>query len=112
MQDSPGEWVGQGRTYLITDAQWPMNLLTHHDPTRVVLTTQNGPDVDDRWRIDLSRPSSAPLTTGPYPTSTTPTGNQLYLDVSSQGAGCGTSTGTTTIRQISFNPAGQLTRST
>jgi hypothetical protein len=66
---------------------------------------------DERWSVDLAAPPGQPLVPGSYAgaeRASFRTAGHPGLDVSGDGRGCNTLTGSFTVAQISFDAAGEL----
>jgi hypothetical protein len=93
-----GDWVGGGRSYLMTDAQSQMQV-ENLSPDSFIATTYNGPY--DSWTIRIQN-RGAPLRVGTY-SATRISSEGMSFNVDGQGHGCASSTGTVNIRQVAFD---------
>lgn len=92
-----GDFVGGGKSYLITDAQSRMQVATQ-GPGSFSAATQNAAAA---WRVTIEDRTGEPLTVGTY-AATRDASNGFRLIVSGEGRDCGSATGTVTIKQVSF----------
>ena len=89
-----GNWVGQGQSYLVTDAQTPMRV-SFDSP----YTFQGQIPNDASWVFTLS--SGALLTTGTHRLTDGDDGG-YSLNLGGYGRGCTIDTGTVTISQVTY----------
>ena len=115
MTSDPGDWVGQGQSYSLVTPD--ATFLTHGDATYYdgnMLTVQvSGPG--QWWYLAFQAPTGQTLTPGvTYANairgvqSSPPPGSQPRLDVSGDGRGCNTLTGTFTVVDVTYGPYGYL----
>jgi hypothetical protein len=97
INSQPGDWVGGGRSYLMTDAQTRMQVDTQ-GPGSFSATTQNATAA---WWILIEDRTGGPLTVGTHQATDSPYGFRFL--VTGEGRGCASSTGTVTIKQVSFD---------
>jgi hypothetical protein len=64
----------------------------------------------DDWGVDIKAPTGKSLQPGTYNTTRFGGTGTAGLDVSGDGRGCNTSTGTLTIRKVTFDAAGKVAR--
>ena len=93
-----GDFVGGGKSYLITDAQARMQVATQ-GPGSFSATTQNA---SAAWWVTIEDRTGGSLAVGSY-AATDDGSNGLRFLVTGEGRGCGSSTGTVTIKQVSFD---------
>ncbi|MBV9822701.1 MAG: hypothetical protein JO144_10720 [Actinobacteria bacterium] len=98
VNSQPGDYVGGGKSYLITDAQSRMQVTTQ-GPNTFIATTQNG---SAAWSVTIDDRTGGPLTIGTYETADDAF-HGVRLLVTGEARGCGSSTGTVTVKQVSFD---------
>jgi hypothetical protein len=92
-----GDFVGGGLSYLITDAQSQMQVAAQ-GPGSFIATTQNAASA---WSVMIDDRTGGPLTVGTH-AATDDGSNGFRLTVTGEGRGCASSTGSVTIKQVSF----------
>ncbi|HTO92645.1 MAG TPA: T9SS type A sorting domain-containing protein, partial [Candidatus Sulfotelmatobacter sp.] len=104
MASDPGDYIGGGATYHFTSANATFS--GYGSPGYVNMSVTGG---QDWFYLDFSAPYGQVLAPGSYPGTMrfNGTGNP-GLDVSGDGRGCNTSTGTFTVKAIGFDPLGNL----
>lgn len=110
MASDPNDWIGQGRTYDLTPATGTIAASSSGNHS-VVSLNYRGPTGGDFWSFSFASASpNIPLAVGTYDGATRYPFNSGTpgLDVSGQGRGSNTLTGTFTILAISFAPTGAL----
>ncbi len=93
-----GDYVGGGKSYLVTDAQARMQVATQ-GPGSFSATTQNGPNA---WQVIIEDRTGGALTVGSH-AATDDGSNGFRFLVTGEGRGCSASTGTVNISQVSFD---------
>lgn len=106
MISEPGDYVGGGRRYLVTDAQYPIDVRNGpRDRTSAMFTAQTGADAPP---ITVQIGLDGGLRTGTFTTGSEP--GDAWLDVTAQAASCAHPPGSLTIRQVAFAADNALTR--
>ncbi|MDQ1743045.1 MAG: hypothetical protein QOE23_1384 [Pseudonocardiales bacterium] len=98
INSQPGDYVGGGKSYLITDAQARMQVATQ-GPGSFHASTQNA---GAAWEVRIDDGSGGPLTVGTHP-ATGDGSNGFRFLVTGEGRGCASSTATVTIKQVGFD---------
>lgn len=98
-----GDYVGQGKKYLITDAQSPF-VVTSLGSGSIDLTTSDGPSA---WFTRIITPDGGPITLGTHAADHTGA-SKYYLVVTGEGNGCADATGSLTVKQIGFAADGSV----
>jgi hypothetical protein len=97
LDSSIGEPVLGGRTLVFT----PDNATVYAQPWGGGV--EMGVSSPDHWfSAELTPPEGQTLSPGTYPTTEVPSGTTAGLDVSGDGVGCSSSTGTVTVHEISL----------
>jgi hypothetical protein len=106
MQSDQGDWVGQGASYDYLPANATISASGTHSGVHVAVDGNTG----DWWYLDFVAPSNDILTAGTtYNASRYPfQGSGAGMDISGEGRGCNTLTGTFTVNSISFTLDGTL----
>lgn len=102
-----GDYIGQGKSAVLTEANAAFGVRGNKD--RVALTIDGA--TGEYWRITITPPLGGVLAPGIYSNaerSPFKTGRSPGLDVSSTGRGCSEIWGKVTVRQISFDAAGNV----
>ncbi len=106
LNSEAGDWVGGGREVLLVPAEGQRiggALRFDHFNAFVCCTSQN-------WNVDISAPQGQPLGVGSYTGAarlSTPTLPQL--DISGNGHGCNTMSGSFDVTEVSFSSLGEIT---
>ena len=108
MTSDPGNFVGNGQTYdyLLTDGTFNAN--TTYSGNLVTIGFHN---LSHSWTLNFAAPSGERLEVGTYSGATRYPFNSADtagLDVSGDGRGSNTLTGTFAIKEITFAPTGEL----
>ena len=98
MNSQAGDWVGGGRSYLITDAQSQMQVF-NQSPQVFSASVYNGSGI---WQVAIENRAGGPLTVGTY-SATRIDSNGMSFRVDGEGRGCASSTSTVNIRQVAFD---------
>ncbi|MFF2136737.1 hypothetical protein [Streptomyces sp. NPDC058193] len=105
-----GDWISGGESYAYsTDSQDTVSVTGSSD-NRVVSVSVAGAN-GDWWYLDLAAPAGATLAPGTYDGATRYPFNEAAepgLDLSGNGRGCNTLTGTFTVTAIEFGPRGYV----
>jgi len=100
-RSQPGDWVGGGRTYLLTDAQSQMQVLPHGSD-EFDGWTFNGPS---RWGVEIVN-RKGPIVPGTYAVDNDAR-DGFWLVVTGEGHGCSDTThSSVTVRQATFTADG------
>ncbi|MBB4732448.1 hypothetical protein [Xanthomonas arboricola] len=102
-----GDYIGQGKSAVLTDANAAFGLRGTKDRITFTVDATSG----ESWFIRISAPIGGVLAPGIYASaerSSFKTGRSTGLDASSTGRGCNEVWGKFTIRQISFDAAGNV----
>lgn len=97
LNSQPGDLVGNGRSYLMTDAQSQMQVANQSNDA-LDATTNDG---HSSWTVEM-QDRSGPIRVGTY-TVNNASNTGFWLIVSGEGRGCGDTTGTVTIKQVSYD---------
>ncbi|MFB8120895.1 hypothetical protein ACFQ6U_22540 [Streptomyces sp. NPDC056465] len=105
-----GDWISGGESYAYsTDSQDTVSVTGSSD-NRVVSVSVAGAN-GDWWYLDLAAPAGATLAPGTYDGATRYPFNEAAepgLDLSGNGRGCNTLTGTFTVTAVEFGPRGYV----
>jgi hypothetical protein len=93
-----GDYIGGGRSYLITDAQTQMQVNNGSDTTLTAFTYNDGP----MWLTWLEQRGGGPLRVGIH-TIDDESNNGFWSFIEGQGRGCSYMTGTVNIKQATFD---------
>lgn len=102
-----GDYIGQGKSGVLTDANATFRMSGTKNRVSLVVTGNS----NEYWYIDISAPLYGVLAPGVYQgaeRASFKTGRSPGLDVSSTGRGCNEVWGKVTVRQISFDAAGNV----
>ncbi|WP_241235978.1 hypothetical protein [Xanthomonas sp. BRIP62411] len=102
-----GDYIGQGKSAVLTDANAKFGMSGNKD--RLTFTADGASG--EYWYIRIAAPVGSVLAPGTYANaerSAFKTGRSPGLDVSSTGRGCNEIWGKVTVRQISFDAAGNV----
>lgn len=108
MTSQPGDYVGGGKSYLITDSQEQVHVGTD-GPGEVIEGFTSYTNTDDYWTVQIGATGGAAMTVGTHNATRSGVSGTYVLDVNGQSRGCGDSTGSVTIKQVSFNADGAPT---
>ncbi len=106
----PGDWISGGGSYAYsTDAKDRLTVNATEDHNHIAVSVSGFNS--DWWSLDLAAPSGTGLTAGTYDGATRwpfQGANAPGLDLSGNGRGCNTSTGTFTVQNVVFGPHGYV----
>lgn len=106
MRSDPGDYVGQGKTYLINPSD---GVFSATRSSSTVTIRFRDPSFDEYWDLSFGAPSGSTLGAGSYPNATgTPSNAHPYLNISGDSRGPGDLTGSFEVREISFDNSGTL----
>jgi hypothetical protein len=107
MTSDAADYIGQGLTYSYsTDTDDAFSSSTDGNAVHVTLTASNG----DFWSLDFAAPAGQTLAPGTYSDANRDPfqGTGPGLDVSGNGRGCNTLTGSFTVSNLTFGPHSYL----
>lgn len=99
-----GDAIGAGQSFTFTSSN--ATITATGDDTSLTMTVDDG---TDHFAADLAAPTGGTLTTGTtYTTTRLGDASNAGLDVSGDGRGCSTSTGTMTVHEITLDGSNAL----
>jgi hypothetical protein len=107
LDSQPGDYVGGGQQITITPATGAFSASRNFD--NVVSVFVNA--VGGFWSLNFAAPGDAPLAIATYDNATRwPLQAPVSpgLDVTGQGRGCNTSTGSFVVREVGYGPSGDV----
>lgn len=104
MNSQPGDAIGGGLNYLITDAQEQMQVSSEL-PNEFQGGVQNPANFDDGWNVMIA-PNGGPFTLGTHTANNSGMPGVYYLNISGQSRGCNDTSGSVTVRQAEFDADG------
>lgn len=108
MTSDPGDYIGQGQTYLYTPAGGTFDAQVWGNNTAVNISFRSL-SFDHYWNLVFAAPSGAPLTPGTYTNAMRfAEGTAPGLDVFGDGRGCNMVAGSFQVLEAAFGPANTL----
>ncbi|WBB55860.1 hypothetical protein [Verrucosispora sp. WMMD573] len=111
MSGDPGDWVTGGATYSYDAGAGDQLSIRADDQLRGVYLSINGRN-GDWWSMELRAPAGQQLAVGEYPEATRApfSGAGAGIDISGNGRGCNTITGSFVVADVAFGPHGYVER--
>lgn len=107
LKSDPGDWVGQGETVSLRPSDGIFTA-SSSNPGNVTISFGNS-DFSESWTLSFGAPTGSALGVGSYPNAARfASATQPRLDVSGNGRGSNSVTGSFEVREISFDANGRL----
>jgi hypothetical protein len=102
LDSQPGDYIGQGQSLVYTPPGATISASASGSGGVYMSVSQDG----HWWNASISPPTGQSLAAGTYSTTRFPSSSAAGLDVSGDGRGCNTSTGSLTVLEVSFDSDG------